>query len=179
MTPIFTVSIRGGRRVMLAVALLFVGITLISNGYLFLKAVDVKSIAIMNIITAIVLIGGNFIVLSQATTMMEYSNAGGGFLFGFTYAIIAAGLLFNVDKKVSGIYSLMVAIFAIIMGVSAVTAGSFNYAYLWFAWAILWGATVYENILEKSLEKKMSYLCIAEGIFAAFIPAMLMFFDMF
>lgn len=33
------------------------------------------------------------------------SNVCGGFLFGFTYAIIAAGLLFHIDKRVSGLYS--------------------------------------------------------------------------
>lgn len=164
---------------MLALALLFVGITLISNGYLFLKEADFKSIAVMNIITAVVLIVGNFISLTQATTMLDYSNVGGGLLFGFTYAIIAVGLLFNIDKKVSGIYSGMVAVFAIIMGVSAVTAASYNYAYLWFFWAILWGATFVENILEKPLGKKMSYLCIIEGIFAAFIPSLMMFFEVF
>lgn len=164
---------------MLALALLFVGITLISNGYLFLKAVDVKSIAVMNVITAIVLIVGNFISLTQSTTMLDYSNVGGGLLFGFTYAIIAVGLLFNIDKKVSGVYSGMVAIFAIIMGTSAIASASYNYAYLWFLWAILWTATFVENILEKPLGKKMSYLCIFEGIFAAFIPAIMMFFEIF
>lgn len=164
---------------MLALALLFVGITLITNGYLFLKEVDLKSIALMNIITAIVLIVGNFISLTQATTMLEYSNVGGGLLFGFTYAIIAAGLLFGIDPKVSGVYSGMVAIFAIIMGAVAVSGASYNYAFLWFAWAILWGATFAENILGISLGKKMSYLCILEGIFAAFIPAMMMFFEIF
>ncbi len=164
---------------MLGLALLFVGITLISNGYLFLKEVDTKSIAIMNIITAVVLITGNFIALTQATTMLDYSNVGGGLLFGFTYAIIAVSLLFNIDKKVSGIYSGMVAIFAIIMGTAAISSASYNYAYLWFVWTILWGATFVENILEKPLGKKMSYLCIFEGIFAAFIPAIMMFFEVF
>lgn len=164
---------------MLAVALLFVGITLISNGFLFLQKSDVKSIAVMNIITAIVLIGGNFIGLAQAETMMDYSNAGGGFLFGFTYVFIAANLLFGLDPKASGWYSGMVAVFACIMGVVSLQSGTWNYAYLWFAWTILWGATFVENILGKSLKKGMSYLCIAEGIFAAFIPAVLMFLDKF
>lgn len=164
---------------MLALALLFVGITLISNGYLFLKETDTKSIAVMNIITATVLIIGNFISLTQASTMLDYSNVGGGLLFGFTYAIIAIGLLYNIDPKVSGVYSGMVALFAIIMGISAVTSGVYNYAYLWFFWALLWGATFVENILGISLGKKMCYLCIIEGIFAAFIPAMMMFFEIF
>ncbi len=162
---------------MLAVALLFVGITLISNGSLILQKVDAKSMALMNVITAIVLIGGNFIGLSQAQTMMDYCNVGGGFLFGFTYAIIACNLLLGLDPKANGWYSIMVAVFAIIMGVSCLDSGAYNYAYLWFAWAILWGSTFVEAVLKKPLGKFTAYLCIAEGIFAAFIPAMMMFFE--
>ncbi len=163
---------------MLGVALLFVGITLISNGYLILKKADVKSIAFMNIITAIVLIVGNFIGLARAQTMADYSNAGGGFLFGFTYAFIACNLLFNLDPKASGIYSGMVAVFAIVMGVVSIDSGAYNYAYLWFMWAVLWASTFVENILNKPLGKFVPYLCIIEGIFAAFIPSLMMFLSL-
>lgn len=163
---------------MLGVSLLFVGITLISNGALIFQKSNPKSIALMNIITAIVLIFGNFISLTQAVTMMDYCNVGAGFLFGFTYAIIACNLLFNLDPRANGWFSLMVAIFSIIMGVSSISSGVYNYAYLWFAWAILWGSTFVETILNKPLGKFTPILCILEGIFAAFIPAMLMFFEL-
>ncbi len=162
---------------MLGVALLFVGITLISNGCLILQKTNPKSIAVMNIITAIVLVIGNFISLGQAETMMDYCNAGGGFLFGFTYAIIACNLLFDLDPKANGWYSLMVAIFAIVMGINSVNGTAYNYAYLWFAWSVLWAATFVESILKKPLGKIIPWLCIAEGIFAAFIPAIMMFFE--
>ncbi len=164
---------------MLALALLFVGITLISNGALILQKSNPKSIALMNIITATVLIIGNFMQLGSAETMMDYCNVGGGLLFGFTYAIIAANLLFNLDPKANGWFSLMVSIFAIIMGTSSVCSATFNYAFLWFAWAILWGSTFVETVLNKPLGKFVPVLCILEGVFAAFIPAMLMFFELF
>ncbi|MFI3114851.1 MAG: AmiS/UreI family transporter [Clostridia bacterium] len=162
---------------MLAIALLFVGITLITNGVLFLQKCDVKSIAFLNIITAIVLILGNFIGLARAETMMDYTNAGSGFLFGFTYAFIAGNLLLNLDGRVYGWYSLMVAIYAVIMGFSALSAGLMNFVFLWFTWSVLWGAGFVENVLKKPLGKFMSYLCIGEGIFAAFIPSILLFFE--
>ncbi len=162
---------------MLGVALLFVGITLISNGCLILQKSNPKSIALMNIITAIVLIFGNFIALGRAETMVDYSNVGGGFLFGFTYAIIACNLLFDLDPKANGWYSLMVAIFAIVMGISSLNTATYNYAYLWFAWSILWASTFVEVVLNKPLGKFTPCLCIAEGIFAAFIPAIMMFFE--
>ncbi len=164
---------------MLGVSLLFVGITLISNGCLILQKVEAKSIALMNVITAIVLIGGNFIALANAQTMMDYSNAGGGFLFGFTYAIIAANLLLKLDPKANGWYSLMVAIFATVMGITSIQSGAYNYAYLWFCWAVLWASTFVEAVLNKPLGKFVPILCIFEGIFAAFVPAVMMFFEIF
>ncbi len=163
---------------MLAVSLLFVGITLICNGALILQKCDTRSMAVINIITAVVLVVGNFIQLSAAVTMTDYCNVGAGFLFGFTYVIIAFNLLFKLDGKMNGWFSLMVAIFAIVLGVSSVLSASYLYAYLWFAWAVLWGSTFVENILGKSLGKFIPVLCIVEGVFAAFVPAMLMFFEM-
>lgn len=163
---------------MLAVSLLFVGITLICNGALILQKGDTKSMAVMNIITAVVLVVGNFMQLSVAESMMDYCNVGAGFLFGFTYAIIACNLLFGFDGKMNGWFSLMVAIFAIVLGSANIMWASYNYAYLWFAWAILWGCTFVENILNKPLGKLVPILCIIEGAFAAFAPAMLMFFGM-
>lgn len=163
---------------MLAVALLFVGITLVSNGALILQKAEPKSIAVMNIITAVVLIVGNFIQLQSATTMTDYCNVGGGLLFGFTYAIIACSLLFGIDGKVNGWFSLMVALFAIVMGVSCILSQSYLYVYLWFMWAILWGSTFVENILAKPLGKFVPVLCIVEGVLAAFVPAILMFLGM-
>lgn len=164
---------------MLAVALLFVGITLVSNGVLFLLKSDIKSIAVLNLITAFVLITGNVIGLANATTMMDYCNAGGGFLFGFTYLLIGFNLLFNLDTRVYGMYSGMVAIFAIVMGiwglVTATGLVSYLYVYLWFAWAILWGAGFIENVFKKNFGKFTCILCILEGVFAAFVPALMMF----
>ncbi|MFI3230204.1 MAG: AmiS/UreI family transporter [bacterium] len=162
---------------MLAVSLLFVGITLISNGALILQKSDVKSIAMMNVITAIVLVGGNFIQLDKAVTMMDYCNVGAGFLFGFTYVIITCNLLFNLDPRANGWFSGMVALFSIIMGISSMDMGTYNYAYLWFTWSVLWGSTFVEAILKKPLGNFTPMLCIAEGIFCAFIPAMMMFFE--
>ncbi len=161
---------------MLGVSLLFVGITLMLNGCLTLQKVDPKSIAVMNVITAIVLIVGNFIGYTQAETMMDYCDVGGGFLFGFTYVLNACNMLFNIDTKVSGWYSLMVAIFSLVMTVFTFDSGLYGDAYLWFAWAILWGSTFVQEVLKRPLGKFIPYLCIFEGIFTAFIPSIMMFF---
>lgn len=159
---------------MLAVALIFVGITLVTNGVLMLGKIDAKTMSFMNIITSIVLVGGNFVELAKATTMTDYSSVVGGFLFGFTYAFIAANLLLGLDTRAYGWYSGMVAVFAIIMAITTIPSGLYNYVYLWVAWALLWGAGFIENALKKPLGKFTPILCIAEGVFATFIPAILM-----
>lgn len=159
---------------MLAVALIFVGITLLTNGILILEKVDAKTMSFMNIITSIVLIVGNFVELTKAITMTDYSNVVGGFLFGFTYLFIAANLLLGLDTRAYGWYSGMVAVFSIIMAITTIPSGLYNYVYLWLAWAVLWGVGFIENALKKPLGKFTPILCIAEGIFAAFIPAVLM-----
>ncbi len=164
---------------MLSVALIFVGITLITNGIFLLRKEDVKTFLPLNIITAAVLIVGNFIELSKATTVLQYTNVTSGFLFGFTYALIAATLYFKLSEKVNGWYSFMVAVYAIAMGIFSLYGGLLNYGILWFAWSILWASTFFENILKINLGKFTPILCIVEGIFAAFIPALLMMFGMF
>ena len=162
---------------MLAISLLFVGITLILNGILLLQKTDVKSISIMNLITASIIIIGNFIAMHSAQSMVDYMNIASGFLFGFTYLIIAVSLLMNIDPKVNGWYSLMVAIYALLMFFSSIDMQQMNYAYLWGLWSILWASTFIENILNIKLGKYSSYLCIFEGFFAAFIPSIMMFFE--
>ncbi len=164
---------------MLAIALIFVGITLVGNGICMLQKVDAKSMIVLNVICAFVLITGNLIELSKATDMIAYTNVASGLLFGITYALIAVSIAFQIDETISGWYSIMVAIYALIMGVQSIQQGSFQFAYLWFAWSILWGSTFVENVLKKKVRGFTPILCIVEGIAAAFVPAILMMLGVF
>ncbi len=163
---------------MLAVALTFVGITLVMNGVLIFGKADPKTLSMMNIITAIVIVVGNFIGLARAESVMDYQNAAGGFLFGFTYAILASNMLFGLDGRAYGWYSGMVAVFAIVMGTVTIPTGLYQYVFLWYAWAILWGSGFVESACGKPLGKFTPVLLILEGIFAAFVPAILMHLGM-
>jgi len=159
---------------LLGIALLFVGIALVSNGAGILGKVDAKSMAAMNLITAFVIILGNLIALTKANAVLDYQNVASGFLFGFTYLFIAANNLFKLDLRPFGWFSGFVGVYAVIMCVSAAVAGDVKFALLWGAWAILWLEGFLELGLRLNMGKVFPYLSMAEGVFAAFIPSVLM-----
>ena len=158
---------------LLGISLLFVGITLVSNGlHRFLKT-DGKSVAFMNLFTGCIIVIGNIIMLAKASDIIEYQNVASGFLFGITYLFIAANYLFKLDLRPFGLYSLFVAIYAIIMAISSYGT-DIRFVILWGVWAILWLEGFLELVLKLKLEKIFPYLSILVGLFAAFIPAIFM-----
>ena len=160
----------------LGISLLFVGITLVSNGLNRFFNTDAKSAAIMNLFTGSILVTGNIIMLAKAAEIMQFQNVASGFLFGVTYLFIAANYLFKLDLRPFGIFSLFVAIYASIMAISSYNT-DIRFVLLWSAWAILWLEGFLELVLKLKLEKAFPYLSIAIGIFAAFIPSIFMLTD--
>ena len=161
----------------LGVCLIFVGIALLSNGIAAIIKMDAKSTAYINLITGLVIVGGNFIALGKANLAdtFAYNNVAAGFLFGFTYVFIAGNYLFKLDLRAFGWYSLCVVVFALVSAISCFSSGIVPLGCLWVAWAVLW----LEGFLElscgiKALGKVFPVLSILEGIFAAFIPAIMM-----
>jgi len=162
---------------LLGISLLFVGITLVSNGiYRFLN-VDAKSTAVMNLFTGSIITIGNIIMLAKAGDIMQFQNVASGFLFGITYLFIAANYLFKLDLRPFGLFSLFVAIYATIMAILNYNTIDLRFTLLWGAWAILWLEGFLELVLKWPLGKFFPFLSIAIGIFAAFIPAMYMLTD--
>jgi len=161
---------------LLGISLLFVGITLVSNGLGRFLKIDPKSTAFMNLFTGSLLVIGNIIMLAKANDIMQFQNVASGFLFGITYLFIAVNCLFKLDLRPFGIYSLFVAVYAIIMAVFSYKT-DIRFVLLWSAWALLWLEGFLELVLKIKLEKIFPYLCILIGLFAAFIPAILMLTD--
>jgi len=164
----------------LGVCLVFVGIALFSNGIAAIIKMDGKSTAFINVVTGLVIVGGNFISLGKAdfANTTAYYNAAAGFLFGFTYVFIAANYLFKLDLRAFGWYSVCVAAFASVSAAVCFNTGAVPLGCLWTAWAVLW----LEGFLElscgiKKLGRVFPVLSILEGVFAAFVPALMMLFD--
>ncbi|GHU60864.1 acid-activated urea channel [Spirochaetia bacterium] len=168
----------------LGLCLLFVGIALVMNGVAALSKWDAKTTAFINLVTGTILVIGNFIGLFKAdpasadpASLMDYNNAAGGFLFGFTYLFIAANYLLKLDLRAFGWYSVCVVVFAVISTVVCVQGGAASLGVLWAAWAVLW----LEGFLQLSLNipalgKVFPYLSILEGLLATGGPGVLMLF---
>jgi len=162
----------------LGVSLLFVGIVLVMNGVSHLLAIDSKSTAAMNLMTASVIITLNLVSLTQAEHIYDYQNVASGLLFGFTYVFIAANHLFKLDLRPFGWFSLFVTLYAVVMAVNSYTF-DVRMTLLWGAWAVLWLDGFIELGLGINLGKKtFPCLSITVGIFSAFIPAMFMLLNL-
>ncbi|MDR2080581.1 MAG: acid-activated urea channel [Campylobacteraceae bacterium] len=164
---------------LLGVYLFFVCIALVSNGVAALSKIDLKSASFINIVTGGIIVISSFIMIGRAdlSNTMAYNNINAGFLFGFTYLFIAANFLLKLDLRPFGWYSICVVVFALISAITCFNAGITGMAVLWLAWAVLWLEGFLELALGfKKLGKVFPYLSIAEGIFAAGVPSILMLF---
>lgn len=162
----------------LGLSLVFVGIILVLNGVNKLLGMDAKSTAVMNIITCFVSLSVNLIALTKAVDTIHYQSITSGFLFGFTYFFIAANHLFQLDWRPFGWYSLFVAVYAAMIAAQSLIAADIRFFLIWAAWAILWLEGFLEHALAfRQLGKIYPWLSIFEGVFTAFLPALLMLSD--
>lgn len=167
---------------MLGVCLLFVGIVLINNGVCTLWKINPKSAAVMN-----VFVGGLSVIINVLSlTRGNYYAAGTGLLFGFTYLFVAINNIFELDTRPFAVFSVFVAINAVIFGIVEGITGStvlgitpdWRWAVIWWLWAILWGSALFSDILKKKIGAQVAVLQIFEGVITAWVPGVLMLLDM-
>ena len=163
---------------MLGVCLLFVGIVLINNGVCSLCKINPKAAAVMNIF-----VGGLSVVINVLSLIQgNYYAAGTGLLFGFTYLFVAINNIFELDTRPFAVFSVFVAINAVIFGIVEGVTGSevlgitadWRWAAIWWLWAVLWGSAFFTDILKKDIGRKVAGLQIFEGVVTAWIPGVLM-----
>ncbi len=163
---------------MLGVCLLFVGIVLINNGVCSLWKVSPKAAAVMNLF-----VGGLSVIINVLSLIQgNYYAAGTGLLFGFTYLFVAFNNIFELDTRPFAVFSVFVAVNAVIFGIVEGITGStalgitpdFRWAVIWWLWAILWGSALFTDILKKDPGKKVAILQIFEGIVTAWVPGVLL-----
>jgi len=204
---------------MLGIALILVGIVLVHNGVLFLSKTKVlepqedgkmvetlvplvvkspKSIAFFNAIVGGILLILNFVGFAfhrgqPLGGFAFYQNIAAGMIFGVTYLFIAGNLLFKLDMKPFGFFSLGATIFAAVLtvlnfrdfarvgfGEICAYTGMAGYSFLWLAllwlsWFVLWLTGVLEFVLNiKKMQKIFPYVSIAVGVVGAFVPALLL-----
>ena len=164
---------------MLGVSLLFVGIVLINNGVCAIKGITGMSAAVMDILT-----GGITLIIGILNIAMgNYYAAGTGLLFSFTYLFVAFMNLCNLNPLPFAYFSSFVAVNAVVFGVVEGVTGStalgitpdIRWGIIWWAWAVLWGSSFFTDILGiKAVAKFVPWLQIAEGVFTAWIPGVML-----
>lgn len=162
---------------MLGVCLLFVGIVLINNGVCALMKVSPKAAAVMNIFT-----GGLSLVINVLNLINgNFYAAGTGLLFCFTYLWVAANGIFGLDERPFHVFSVFVAVNAVIFGIVEGVSGSaalgitpdLRWAAIWWLWALLWGTSL-PALFGKKLGKFVPVLQVLEGVVTAWIPGVMM-----
>ena len=158
---------------MLGVALLFVGIVLISNGMCRLYNVDGKAQSVMNIFT-----GGITLILNVVSIIRgDYYSGATGLLFTFTYLYVAINGIFNLNPIPYGWFSLFVAINTLPAGYLSLKS-DWRMSIIWWLWGVLWLTGWIETVPKKNLGKFTPVLAVFEGIVTAWIPGFLMLIDM-
>jgi len=160
-----------------------------------LIAASPKSYAFFNAIVGGFLVIGNFVMLGFHAPLdlaggalpryMVFNNLAAGFVFGITYLFIAGNLLFKLDMRPFGLFSIGASIFALTMtvynfyqlGLWGIADGEtfLVLGILWLIWFVLWLTGVLQFICKiKAMEKIFPWASIAIGIVGAFVPAIML-----
>jgi acid-activated urea channel len=162
---------------MLGVSMLFVGAVLLLNGLMLLGIVDKKPVGVFNVLVAtlctLLALNNAF----QAESIADYLATGNTLLFAFTYFLVAANVLCDLEGKALGWFSLYVAIATIPNFFVSFASGDMLMGVVWLAWGILWLLFYLSGALEnKFAEKIVPYVAIFVGVILTGIPGYMMLF---
>lgn len=122
-----------------AVGLLYVGAILFLNGTMLLGWIDAKSAAPLNVFVGLLqVVTPTYLIINADGDMTQIIGAAGLYLFGFTYLYVAWNLLGNLDGSGLGMFSLFVAIAAVVFSVISFNAEDPVFGVIWLYWAYLW-----------------------------------------
>ena len=122
-----------------AVGLLYVGAVLFLNGTMLLGWIDSKSAAPLNIFVGLLqVVTPTYLIINADGDMTTILGASGLYLFGFTYLYVACNLMWGLDGTGLGMFSLYVAIAAVIYSLISFNAGDPVFGVIWLYWAFLW-----------------------------------------
>jgi len=122
-----------------AVGLLYVGAILFLNGTMLLGWIDSKSAAPLNIFVGLLqVVTPTYLIISANGDMTKILAASGLYLFGFTYLYVGWNLLGDLDSTGVGMFSLFVAIAAVVFSVINFNNSDPVFGVIWLYWAFLW-----------------------------------------
>lgn len=122
-----------------AVGLLYVGAILFLNGTMLLGWIDGKSAAPLNIFVGLLqVVTPTYLIINANGDMTQILGAAGLYLFGFTYLYVACNLMWNLDGSGLGMFSLFVAIAAVVFSSISFNADDPVFGVIWLYWSFLW-----------------------------------------
>ena len=122
-----------------AVGLLYVGAILFLNGTMLLGWIDDKSAAPLNVFVGLLqVVTPTYLIINADGDMTQIIGAAGLYLFGFTYLYVAWNLLGGLDGSGLGMFSLFVAIAAVVFSAISFDADDPVFGVIWLYWAYLW-----------------------------------------
>jgi hypothetical protein len=158
-----------------AVGLLYVGAILFLNGTMLLGWIDSKSAAPLNVFVGLLqVVTPTYLIINADGDMTKILGASGLYLFGFTYLYVAWNLLGNLDGAGLGMFSLFVAIAAIVYSAISFNADDPVFGVIWLYWAYLWLLFFYLLARKRDgLGRYTGAVAAVEGWVTGAIPAFL------
>ena len=158
-----------------AVGLLYVGAILFLNGTMLLGWIDGKSAAPLNIFVGLLqVVTPTYLIINANGDTTQILGAAGLYLFGFTYLYVACNLMWNLDGSGLGMFSLFVAISAVIFSIISFNAEDPVFGVIWLYWAFLW--VLFFLLLARKLDGLGRYtgaVAAIQGWVTGAIPAFL------
>ncbi len=159
-----------------SVGLLYVGAILFVNGTMLLGWIDGKSAAPLNVFVGILqVVTPTYLIINADGDVKKILAASGLYLFGFTYLYVGWNLLGNLDGTGLGMFSLFVAIAAVVYSIINFNAGDPVFGVIWLYWAFLW--LLFFLLLGRRLEALGKYtgaVAAIEGWVTGALPAFLL-----
>lgn len=159
-----------------AVGLLYVGAILFLNGTMLLGWIDGKSAAPLNIFVGFLqVLTPTYLIISADGDASKILAASGLYLFGFTYLYVGWNLLGNLDGTGLGMFSLFVAVAAVVYSIISFDGGDPIFGVIWLYWSFLW--LLFFLLLgrkQQALGKYTGAVAVVQGWVTGAIPAFLL-----
>lgn len=164
-----------------SVGLLYVGAILFVNGTMLLGWIDGKSAAPLNVFVGLLqVVTPTYLIISADGDMTRILAASGLYLFGFTYLYVGWNLLGNLDGTGLGMFSLFVAIAAVVYSIISFNGGDPVFGVIWLYWSFLW--LLFFLLLgrgQEALGKYTGAVAAIQGWVTGALPAFLLLTDNF
>ena len=146
------------------------------NGTMLLGWVDGKSAAPLNIFVGFLqVVTPTYLIINADGDEAKILAASGLYLFGFTYLYVGWNLLGNLDGTGLGMFSLFVAVAAVVYSVISFDGGDPVFGVIWLYWSFLW--LLFFLLLgrkQEGLGKYTGAVAVVQGWVTGAIPAFLL-----